>query len=70
MAVPKMKVSRARRDSRRAHNFKASTQCLTECPQCHEKCNPHTICKNCGYYKGVQRVETQKEKKDKKKKEA
>ncbi|WP_424337431.1 50S ribosomal protein L32 [Hydrogenispora ethanolica] len=22
------------------------------CPQCHESKLPHTVCSNCGYYKG------------------
>lgn len=38
MAVPKRKMSKARRDSRRA-NWKLTVPGLVECPQCHEmKC--------------------------------
>ena len=36
MAVPKRKTSKAKRDSRRASNFKLEQPNLTECPQCHE----------------------------------
>jgi len=65
--VPKTKVSKSRRDSRKAHNFKAHTESMTECPHCHAVRNSHTVCKNCGFYKGAQRIEV---KKDKKKAEA
>ena len=38
MAVPKRKMTKARRDSRRA-NWKLTAPNLVECPQCHElKC--------------------------------
>jgi len=49
MAVPKGKVSKARRNSRRA-NWKLSLPGITECPQCHEMKLTHRVCKNCGYY--------------------
>ena len=37
MAVPKRKVSKAKRDSRRANTLKASVPGMAECPQCHDK---------------------------------
>ena len=40
MAVPKRKMSKARRDSRRA-NWKLTVPGLVECPQCHEMKMPH-----------------------------
>ena len=55
MAVPKRKMSKARRDSRRA-NWKLTVPCLIECPQCHEKKMPHRVCPECGYYNGKQIV--------------
>ena len=64
MAVPKCKVSKARRNSRNSANFKASTPTLVECQQCHAKKVPHKVCAECGYYNGKQVVDT--EKKDKK----
>lgn len=65
MAVPKGKVSRARRNSRNSANFKASAPTLVECPNCHEMKMPHRVCAKCGYYKGKKVVETEKkEKKD------
>ena len=38
MAVPKRKMSKARRDRRRA-NWKLSVPGMVECPQCHENEN-------------------------------
>ena len=52
MAVPKGKVSKARRNTRNSANFKAVTPTLVECPKCHEMKKPHTVCKKCGSYKG------------------
>ena len=53
MAVPKGKVSKARRNSRRA-NWKLELPGIVECPQCHEKKLSHRVCENCGYYNGRQ----------------
>lgn len=53
MAVPKRKMSKARRDKRRA-NWKLTAPGLVECPQCHEPKMPHRVCAHCGTYKGVQ----------------
>lgn len=60
MAVPKGKVSRARRNSRNSANFKVSAPTLVECPNCHEMTKPHTVCAKCGYYKGKKVVDTEK----------
>ena len=60
MAVPKGKVSKARRDSRRA-NWKLSLPGITECPQCHEMKLTHRVCKNCGYYNGKQVLKVNEE---------
>lgn len=57
MAVPKHKVSKRAGNSRYA-NWKIKTPAIRECPQCHEMMLNHRVCKNCGYYDGVQRVET------------
>ena len=61
MAVPKGKVSKARRNTRNSANFKATAPTLVECPKCHEMKRPHAVCKKCGSYKG----ETVIEKKEK-----
>ncbi|OQB15678.1 MAG: 50S ribosomal protein L32 [Firmicutes bacterium ADurb.Bin193] len=51
MAVPKRRVSKQRRDSRRAH-WKLALPGMVKCPQCHEYTMPHRVCGACGYYKG------------------
>ena len=43
MAVPKRKMSKARRDSRRA-NWKLTAPGFVSCPQCHEPKMPHRVC--------------------------
>ncbi len=49
--LPKRKVSKGRRNRRRAHDA-ISLPHLVRCPQCHELRLPHTVCPYCGYYKG------------------
>ena len=56
MAVPKRKVSKSRRDKRRASNFRISVPSVVDCPHCHEKKIAHQVCKNCGYYDGQERI--------------
>ena len=60
MAVPKRKVSKAKRDSRRANTWKATVPGMSECPQCHELKLSHRVCKNCGYYDGKKIIEIEK----------
>lgn len=51
MAVPKSKISKSRRNMRRAHDsLKAAN--VSECPNCGEIMRPHHICGACGYYRG------------------
>lgn len=52
MAVPKRKVSKARRDSRRSAVWKLEAPAFSRCTHCGELTSPHKVCKNCGYYKG------------------
>ena len=54
MAVPKCKVSKARRDKRRGSNWKLAAPGVVACPKCGEFCLPHRACKACGYYNGRQ----------------
>lgn len=51
MAVPKRKVSKARRDKRRA-NWKLTIPGMVKCPQCQEYKLPHRVCMSCGSYDG------------------
>lgn len=62
MAVPKAKVSKARRNSRKA-NWKISTPSMMECPHCHEQKLTHKVCAKCGYYNGKEVVAKKEEKK-------
>ena len=58
MAVPKGKVSKARRDKRRA-NWKLSVPGLVECPKCGTLHLPHRACKKCGTYNGREVIATE-----------
>ena len=58
MAVPKNKVSKARRDKRRA-NWKLKAPNLVECPQCKALKLPHRVCPNCGQYKGKEVIKVE-----------
>ena len=61
MAVPKGKVSKARRNSRRA-NWKLSMPGIVACPQCRTMKLAHRVCKKCGYYDGKQVIKIEEEK--------
>ena len=52
MAVPKRKVSKARRDKRRSNNWKLVLPGMVKCPKCGEFVKSHRVCKACGYYAG------------------
>ncbi len=56
MAVPKRKVSQARRDKRRGSNWKLVAPALVKCSQCGAFKLPHRACKACGFYRGRQVV--------------
>jgi large subunit ribosomal protein L32 len=61
MANPKRKISKSKRDKRRASwNQKLSTPAFSACPNCGEPKLNHRACPECGYYKG-QQVFTPKE---------
>ncbi len=49
MAVPKKKVSKSRRNMRRAHDA-LKPSAYVECPECGEIKRPHHICPSCGFY--------------------
>ncbi len=70
MAVPKHKVSKARRNTRNANNSKLTAPTLTECKQCKAVIRPHVVCPECGYYDGVKRIETKNDVKAKRAKAA
>jgi len=48
---PKGKISKARRDKRRAQTWKISMPGIVECTNCGELMLSHRVCKSCGVYK-------------------
>ena len=56
MAVPKRRVSKARRDKRRSNVWKLSAPTLEKCSKCGELKRSHRVCPECGYYNGRQVV--------------
>ncbi|NIS37825.1 50S ribosomal protein L32 [Candidatus Saccharibacteria bacterium] len=53
MANPKRKISKSKRDKRRARWMGGlTTPNFSECPNCGELKLPHRACPECGYYKG------------------
>ena len=52
MAVPKRKVSKARRDKRRSSVWKLETPGIVTCPKCGAFRLPHRMCKSCLTYNG------------------
>ena len=63
-ALPKRKVSKGRRDRRRAHDHLTVVQ-LVACPQCHAMRLPHHVCPSCGSYRGMEVVQIDSKKKQK-----
>lgn len=59
MAVPKQRHTKSRRNKRRLHIF-LKKPVLVKCPKCSKLILPHTICWNCGYYKGEEVVDVLK----------
>jgi large subunit ribosomal protein L32 len=53
-ALPKRKVSRVRRDRRRAHYLRLKMPNIAPCPRCGTLRVSHQVCPNCGTYNGVQ----------------
>jgi len=49
--LPKRKLSKGRRDRRRAHDA-LEVKKLVRCSNCGEMRLPHTVCPSCGFYKG------------------
>ncbi|MCL5970192.1 MAG: 50S ribosomal protein L32 [Patescibacteria group bacterium] len=65
---PKKRHSRARQGKRRAA-IKLRVRSTILCSNCQNPVLPHTICKNCGFYKGKGVIDVNKKKKAKEKKE-
>lgn len=54
MAVPKKRMSRRRRDMRRAHDAIKFTAAVEICENCGDMKLRHRICEGCGFYRGRQ----------------
>ena len=67
MALPKQRHTKSRRNKRRRNIF-ISPSALTVCPKCGKPALPHTVCLNCGYYKGVEVIDVLKKLTNKEKK--
>ncbi|MEE8392925.1 MAG: 50S ribosomal protein L32 [Rhodospirillales bacterium] len=57
MAVPKKKISKSRRNMRRAHDSLPAAV-YEECSNCGELKRPHHVCPSCGQYKGREVMDT------------
>lgn len=62
--LPKRKLSKGRRDRRRAHDG-LETANLVQCSNCGEMRLPHVVCPNCGQYQGREVIQVKKETKKK-----
>ena len=49
MAVPRNRLSNARKNSKRSHHAK-KPKSFSACPKCEALRMPHTICQSCGSY--------------------
>lgn len=59
---PKKRHSRQRQGKRRAA-IKLAVSKTIFCPNCNNITLPHTVCKNCGYYKGKEVIKKSKKEK-------
>jgi large subunit ribosomal protein L32 len=59
---PKRKLSKGRRDRRRSQDALQGRN-LVVCSNCGEMRLPHTVCPNCGHYRGREVFSTEEKKK-------
>ena len=52
MISPKQKISKSRRDKRRAQTWKIAMPNLVPCSKCAELMQSHRVCRSCGSYSG------------------
>ena len=60
MAVPRNRMSNARKNSRRAHHAKKPKN-MSSCKNCNNACLSHRICPHCGFYAGRSVIHVQAE---------
>jgi len=56
MAEPKKKLSGTRSGNRRSH-LALKPRSASKCSHCGAMVQGHTVCKNCGFYKGKKIIE-------------
>jgi large subunit ribosomal protein L32 len=56
MAVPKHRHTKSKRNRVRMHLY-VRPATLTVCKKCGKPVRPHIVCKNCGFYKGVEAID-------------
>lgn len=62
--LPKRKLSKGRRDRRRAQDALTALN-LVQCSNCGEMRLPHTVCPSCGHYQKREVINMEKETKKK-----
>ena len=58
MAVPRNRMSNARKNSKRAHHAKQPKQC-SACSNCGAIHLPHRMCSSCGHYNNRAVIKTE-----------
>ena len=58
--LPKRKISKGRRDRRRAHDALEARN-MVACSNCGEMRLSHHVCTNCGHYKGREVIAVERE---------
>lgn len=58
--LPKRKISKGRRDRRRTHDALKARN-LVACPNCGEMRLPHHVCPSCGFYKGREVMDVERD---------
>ncbi|OHA65026.1 MAG: 50S ribosomal protein L32 [Candidatus Wildermuthbacteria bacterium RIFCSPHIGHO2_01_FULL_47_27] len=59
MAVPRGHHTKSRRNKGRMHQYIKPVS-LSSCRKCGKPVLPHTVCRNCGYYKGTEVIDVMK----------
>ena len=70
MAAPKQRKTKSRRNQRRSH-ISIQGPKVTSCSKCGKPVLGHTVCQNCGFYRGNKVIDVMKKltKKERKKKQ-
>ena len=55
MAVQQRRTSKTRKRKRRTH-YKIKANNMVNCPNCDALIRPHRVCKECGFYKGENKL--------------